>query len=144
MAELHPRLIEDCYVLGRFPLCHLLLMNDSHYPWFILVPDRENISEIYELTVDDQKQLVHESCQLSENLKRCFHADKINVAALGNMIPQLHVHHVVRYLDDPAWPAPVWGKLDETAYSEEELNELIVRFREMQLNDFLPGSILCE
>ena len=107
MAALHPQLAADCVVLGRFPLCHLLLMNDRNYPWFILVPDLADIREIYQLEATDRKQLLDESCLLSEFLMNEFNGDKLNVAALGNLVPQLHLHHVVRYESDPAWPTPI-------------------------------------
>ena len=109
MAELHPQLARDCRLIGRFPLCRLLLMLDANYPWFILVPDREGITEIHQLDSDDQQRLLHESSSLAGVLEEVFQADKLNIAALGNVVPQLHVHHIVRYENDPAWPAPVWG-----------------------------------
>lgn len=121
MAALHPQLAKDCLVLGQFPLCHLLLMNDANYPWFILVPDRDDIREIYQLAESDQALLLQESSSLSACLMQLFKGDKLNIAALGNMVPQLHVHHVVRYRHDPAWPAPVWGKVAARPYSEKEL-----------------------
>ena len=105
MSAIHPQLASDCVVLGRFPLCHLLLTNDCHYPWFILVPARADIREIYQLEVGDRRQLLDESCQLSEFLMEAYSGDKLNVAALGNQVPQLHLHHIVRYAADPAWPA---------------------------------------
>lgn len=125
MFTLHPQLAKDCFVIGQFELCQLLLMNDQNYPWFILVPQRENISEIYQLTVADQMLLWRESTGLSATLAQHFAADKMNVAALGNVVPQLHVHHIVRYQRDPAWPAPVWGKLAAKPYSESELQQLL-------------------
>jgi diadenosine tetraphosphate (Ap4A) HIT family hydrolase len=124
MADLHPQLLEDCLVFGSFPLCRLLLMKDANYPWFILVPDRVDISEIHHLTEKDQKQLIRESAFLSAVLEETFQADKINVAALGNVVPQLHVHHVVRYKDDIAWPAPIWGKHPAREYSQELLDTI--------------------
>jgi diadenosine tetraphosphate (Ap4A) HIT family hydrolase len=111
MADLHPQLVEDCLVLGRFPLCRLLLMKDANYPWFILVPDRDDVSEIHHLSGEDQLQLIRESAFLSAVLEETFRADKINIAALGNMVPQLHLHHVVRYKDDMAWPSPIWANI---------------------------------
>ena len=120
MAELHPQLRKDCLLIGRFTLCYLLLMQDANYPWFILVPDREGIREIYELSEADQVQLLRESSQLSALLATRFRADKLNIAALGNVVPQLHVHHIVRYRDDPAWPAPVWGRVPARPYTPEE------------------------
>ena len=110
MAAIHPRLEADCIYLGRFVLCHLLLMNDRNYPWYILVPDRDDIREIYQLEQADRAQLVDESCRLSDFLMRTHDGEKFNLAALGNQVPQLHLHHIVRYASDPAWPAPVWGE----------------------------------
>ncbi|OIO61463.1 MAG: hypothetical protein AUJ55_00065 [Proteobacteria bacterium CG1_02_64_396] len=109
MADLHPRLAADTYSLGRFPLSRLLLMNDRTYPWFILVPDREGVSEIQDLSQEDQIALIRESSLLSRAIRATLHPTRINVAALGNMVPQLHVHHIARFEDDPAWPGPVWG-----------------------------------
>ncbi|MGH8283638.1 MAG: HIT domain-containing protein [Gammaproteobacteria bacterium] len=124
MFELHPQLEKDTLPLGRFQLCRLLLMNDSQYPWFILVPERENIHEIHELIDTDRLQLWDESVQLSRALTACFKPDKLNIAALGNQVPQLHVHHIVRYRHDPAWPAPVWGKLPPKPYYSGETAKL--------------------
>lgn len=124
MAEIHPRLIADCIPLERLPLCHLLLMNDSNYPWFILVPDREGIREIYQLDDADRAQLLRESCQLGEFVMRHFTGDKLNVAALGNQVPQLHLHHIVRREDDPAWPAPVWGRHPPVAYTADAIEDI--------------------
>jgi diadenosine tetraphosphate (Ap4A) HIT family hydrolase len=104
-------------------------MNDSNYPWFILVPDREEITEIHQLGETDQQQLMSESSLLSMIIGKLFNADKINIAALGNLVPQLHIHHIVRYKNDAAWPAPVWGKLPAKAYTEEETNQLITRLK---------------
>lgn len=136
MTELHPQLAADCKVLGRFRLCHLLLMNDRNYPWFILVPDRADIREIYQLEATDRKQLLDESCLLSEFLMHEFNGDKLNIAALGNQVPQLHLHHVVRYQSDPAWPTPIWGKYPALPYSETALEEIKCKFRSAGLKDF--------
>lgn len=118
--ELHPRLHSDTFLAGDWPLCRLLLMNDSHYPWFILVPRRENIREIFELDAADQLQLFRESVMLSRALAQAFRGDKLNVAALGNVVPQLHMHHIVRFVDDAAWPKPVWGAQAPKPYTEGE------------------------
>ena len=136
MAEIHHQLAADCKLLGRFPLCHLLLMNDRNYPWFILVPDRADIREIYQLEAADRKQLLEESCLLSEFLMSAFSGDKLNVAALGNQVPQLHLHHVVRYASDPAWPAPVWGKHAALPYSAAAVDEITSKLRSAELQDF--------
>ena len=136
MAEIHPQLRRDCLVVGRFPLCFLLLMRDANYPWLILVPDREGVSEIFQLSDADQILLARESARLAAALAESFRADKMNVAALGNLVPQLHIHHVVRYRDDPAWPAPVWGKVPPKPYSDEALGEVVEKLKGVHLQDF--------
>ena len=118
--ELHPRLAADCATVGELTLCSLLLMNDRQYPWFILVPRRAAIREIYELSEADQQELWRESAQLSRALMQAYGGDKLNVAALGNLVPQLHLHHIVRFQGDAAWPAPVWGRVAPQPYSDEE------------------------
>ena len=125
--ELHSQLQQDCIELGRFELCRLLLMNDSRYPWFILVPERPKITEIYELSEDDQIQLTRESSHLARELAACFNAGKMNIAALGNMVPQLHIHHIVRYRTDPAWPGPIWGKGEAVPYGDDAQVQVIAR-----------------
>jgi diadenosine tetraphosphate (Ap4A) HIT family hydrolase len=125
MAELHTQLQKDCLVLGQFELCKLLLMKDANYPWFILVPDRDAVTEIYQLNEEDQQQLLRESAIMARLLVEHFHADKVNIATLGNVVPQLHIHHVARYHDDPAWPAPVWGACPAQDYAEEALQVLV-------------------
>ena len=92
--ELHPRLRQDCIQLGDMALCRLLLMNDSRYPWFILVPRRPDVTEICRLAESDQVQLLRESSHLSRHLLEWFQGHKLNIAALGNLVPQLHVHHI--------------------------------------------------
>ncbi|MBU6421813.1 MAG: HIT family protein [Gammaproteobacteria bacterium] len=124
MFQLHPQLEKDTVALGRFKLCRLLLMNDANYPWFILVPERENIREIYELIDSDRRQLWDESAELARTLAAVFKPDKLNIAALGNQVPQLHVHHIVRYRHDPAWPQPVWGKVPPRPYYSAEIIKL--------------------
>ncbi|MGD8421126.1 MAG: HIT domain-containing protein [Gammaproteobacteria bacterium] len=136
MADIHPRLAADCILLGRFPLSRLLLMNDSNYPWFILVPDRDEIREIYQLDDADRAQLLDESCALAEFLVGEFDGDKLNIAALGNQVPQLHLHHIVRYESDPAWPAPVWGRHPPIAYAPKALQEIRLRISAAGLADF--------
>lgn len=121
---LDPRLQNDTILLGRFPLSLLLLMNDCTYPWLILVPQRPDLREIHELPALDRQRLMNESCCLAEALAIQFKPDKLNVAALGNVVPQLHLHHVVRYRTDPAWPAPVWGKFPAIPYRPEQVAAL--------------------
>jgi diadenosine tetraphosphate (Ap4A) HIT family hydrolase len=137
MAAIHERLLADCLLLGRFPLCHLLLMQDANYPWCILVPDRADITEIYQLTDSDQQQLMRESVQLSRSLVAAFRPDKLNVAALGNVVPQLHVHHIVRYRDDAAWPDPVWGRVEPCPYPDDRLAGVLALLAENLPADFV-------
>ena len=136
MFSLHPQLASDSIWLGTTTLCELLLMDDVTYPWFVLVPRREDISEIYQLNEADQMQLWRESSQLSRSLATLFCADKMNVAALGNVVPQLHLHHIVRFRHDPAWPAPVWGKTSAVPYSAMQRQALIDRLLPV-LGDYL-------
>lgn len=129
MFELHPRLAQDAIVIGEFPLSILLLSRDANYPWCILVPKREDIFEIHHLEQDDQIQLVQESCLLAEVMTSLFDADKMNVAALGNVVRQLHVHHIARFTTDPAWPQPIWGKLPAKEYDADTLEKRIKRLQ---------------
>lgn len=126
MITFDPLLLNDCEVLGKFELCHVLLMRDANYPWCVLVPDRSNKTEVFELSQEDQVQLQRESNALLAFLKKEFNADKMNVAALGNVVAQLHIHHIARYKTDVAWPAPVWGAFPAKAYSDNELTERII------------------
>jgi len=136
MFTLHPLLAHDTFLLGRFELCQLLLMNDANYPWFILVPAVDNVQEIFQLAPEQQALLWRESTRLGELLYTTFKADKLNIAALGNICPQLHLHHIVRYQTDPAWPAPVWGKLSATPYSEAAKSRCVSRLQPLLKDDF--------
>lgn len=128
--ELHERLAADTIALGDWPLSRVLLMNDAQYPWVILVPRRAGIREIYELDPADQQALLQESVRLGREMMQLFRGHKLNVAALGNVVPQLHLHHVVRRQDDPAWPAPVWGRLPPQPYGEDALAQRVGLLRE--------------
>lgn len=124
MFELHPQLAKDCADLGRLTLCRLLLMEDANYPWFILVPERESVRELHELADVDRRRLWDESALLSRALYKGLGAHKLNIAALGNQVPQLHVHHIVRYTHDAAWPNPIWGRLPAKPYYGAERQKL--------------------
>lgn len=136
MFVLDSRLQQDTLPLGDFPLCRLLLMNDAHYPWFILVPRREEISELFQLDAQDQQALWQETTLLAETLKDTFAADKMNVATLGNMVSQLHMHVIVRRREDAAWPAPVWGKLPAQPYAEEQVAAIKAKLRLVLTDNF--------
>ena len=119
MFALDQRLQQDTLTIGDFPLCRLLLSNDSNYPWFILVPRINGISEVFQLSVIDQQKLWNETTTLAQLLSEGFGADKMNIGALGNVVSQLHVHVIVRKRDDMAWPAPVWGKHPAKPYTRD-------------------------
>lgn len=141
--SIHPQLANDCHYLGDFPLCALLLSKDANYPWFIMVPRRVDIREAFELTVDEQQQLQRESLSLSRLLNNAFKADKMNIAALGNMVPQLHLHHIVRYSTDAAWPKPIWEVAKAQAYNDASLKERIdVMLNALADTDFIPNQQL--
>jgi len=133
---LDQRLLQDTLSVGDFPLSRLLLSNDSQYPWFILVPRRADISEIFQLSDAEQAQLWKETSVLSKTLQLLFNADKINVAALGNVVSQLHMHVIVRHKTDAAWPAPVWGRHPAVAYSADQAAEVLARLKAVLTEDF--------
>jgi diadenosine tetraphosphate (Ap4A) HIT family hydrolase len=100
-------------------------MNDSRYPWVILIPKVEDVSEIHQLADEQQQLMLGESVRLSNALEQLFAPHKLNVAALGNMVRQLHIHHIVRFEDDASFPRPVWGVGDAVPYEAEALNETV-------------------
>jgi len=130
MFELHPQLVKDCIHITDLELSRILLMNDSQYPWLIQVPMLEGITEIIDLSLAQQQLLWQESAKLSEVLRQECNPDKLNVAALGNMVPQLHIHHIARFKQDPAWPAPVWGQFPPKAYAKSTLDKLVQNLRQ--------------
>ena len=129
MFKLDDRLKNDTHFVGEWSLSLLLLHGDSNYPWFILVPKRAQICEIYELREEDQLGLFDESRILTTALMEIFRPDKLNIAALGNVVKQLHVHHIARYEDDVAWPAPVWGAVSLKEYETDALKLRISALR---------------
>lgn len=125
MFFLHEQLQKDCTVIGDLPLSSLLLLNDANYPWFVLVPRQPDKREWYELAVADQQQLLRETNALAEYLQQQTAAKKMNIGALGNMVPQLHVHVIARFEHDATWPVPVWGRLPAQPYGEAALAEAV-------------------
>lgn len=130
MAEfaLHPRLAGDTEFVCDWPLSRTLLMNDSRFPWLILVPRRANLTELFDLDREGQSTLIAEITNASRRLKAWAKADKINVAALGNQVPQLHVHVIARRRGDAAWPNPPWGG-KAVAYADEELKRVAAELK---------------
>lgn len=129
--SLHPQLAEDTLFVLDMPLSCLLLMNEARYPWCILVPRRARIQEIYEMAQADRQQLWLESDQVSRMLVSLFQPDKLNIAALGNVVPQLHLHHIARFQTDEAWPAPVWGKFKPKPYTAEKATRRMEAMRQL-------------
>ena len=115
------RLVEDSYPVTELPLCQLRLMNDTRFPWLVLIPRRRGVSEVFELEEADQQQLWREAGRLGRAFKTLMEADKLNVASLGNLVPQLHLHLVLRREGDAAWPGPVWGQGEAEHYDLDAL-----------------------
>ncbi len=118
--SLHPRLAADTLPIGELALCNVLLMNDARFPWIILVPRRPDVREIIDLAPEDQANLLAEITAVSRVLQRLIEPQKLNVAAIGNVVAQLHIHIVARFEDDTAWPAPVWGHGAREPYDDAE------------------------
>lgn len=129
MFILHERLEADTVFITDWQLCRVLLLNDANYPWLVLVPRRHGVSELHELDRDDRQMLVEEMADAAHRLQNHVKAKKMNVAALGNVVPQLHVHVVARFEDDPAWPRPIWGVVPTLPYEPEALEAKVAELR---------------
>lgn len=129
MFQLDERLENDTFHLGRFALCDVLLMNDANYPWVILVPRKEGVTELFQLSAEEQQTFIEESSFVASMMDVHFQAHKMNVAALGNVVAQLHIHHIARYHHDAAWPQPVWGVKPAEAYNELDLESRLNSLR---------------
>ncbi len=121
--NLDPRLDDDCFILSESDQFLVLLMNNSLVPWFILVPKTDK-TELYELDDALHTQIFSVTRQLSEFIKNEFQADKLNVAAIGNIVQQMHIHVVGRYQSDPYWPGVVWGGAEKKTYDSDEVNNI--------------------
>ena len=133
MFNLDTRLQSDTFLIAHLPLSDLLLMNDKQYPWCILVPRVNGISELHELTDSQQALFNVESNVLSKVLMDICQPTTLNIAALGNVVRQLHIHHVARFENDIAWPSPIWGQVKPLAYSQNEANDLILTIKQHSL-----------
>ncbi len=127
--SLHPQLEQDAETIGDLALSRLLVSRDANYPWLLLVPRRPGASEIIDLDAADRRQLMTEIAAVSGALKTLTACDKLNVAAIGNMVPQLHIHIVARRRDDPAWPKPVWGAAPARNWDPAALEHLVAALR---------------
>ena len=119
--ELHPQLAADTHPLASFELCELRLMDDANYPWLVLVPRIANARELVDLDATRRHRLTDEIDLAARALRTAVRPFKLNIAALGNLVPQLHVHVIARFEEDPAWPAPVWGRVAARPYTPEAL-----------------------
>lgn len=133
---LDARLQRDCHHLADFPLCRLLMMDDARFPWFLLVPRVLGARDTIDLDAEDYHRLWEESADLCRAMRTAFTPHKLNVAALGNQVAQLHVHHIARYQSDAAWPAPVWG-----AGQARACDEALATQRRSELLAALPGRL---
>jgi diadenosine tetraphosphate (Ap4A) HIT family hydrolase len=127
--SLHARLKEDTIDIGDLPLCRVLVIKDANYPWLLLVPRRPDIVEVIDLEEVEQAQLMTEVSRVARALKDVTKCDKLNIAALGNMVPQLHVHVIARRTSDAAWPRPVWGAVPPLSHDAEEVQVFISALR---------------
>ncbi len=126
---LHPQLAADTVPVGDLALARVLLAKDANYPWLILVPRRAGVSELIDLAENEQVQLLGEIAACAEALKATVPCDKLNIAALGNMVAQLHVHVIARTTNDAAWPKPVWGAAAPRAYDAAAMEALLEKLR---------------
>jgi diadenosine tetraphosphate (Ap4A) HIT family hydrolase len=128
--ELHATLAADTVEVEQWALCRVLLMNDANYPWLILVPARPGLRDFHDVAAEDLPKTTTEIVRASKALEALFDPVKLNVAALGNQVPQLHIHVIARHEDDPAWPKPVWGAAPARPYDEAARTERIIQLRE--------------
>ena len=134
--ELHSDLRRDGILIGKFELCVVLMINDATYPWFVLVPQRNGIRDTIDLCASDHQRLFEESRTFGKAIMQIFDGEKLNVAALGNVTPQLHLHHVVRFQNDAAWPAPIWGKQPLKPWEQQQVEITLAKIREAKIDGF--------
>jgi diadenosine tetraphosphate (Ap4A) HIT family hydrolase len=127
--SLHPQLAKDTINIGDLPLCRVLVIDDANYPWLLLVPRRPEVTEIIDLDEVEQAQLMTEVARVGRALKAVTQCAKLNIAALGNVVPQLHVHVIARRTSDAAWPRPVWGQVAPLAHDKQEVAAFIQALR---------------
>ena len=127
---LNDRIENDTAQITDLPLSAVRLIKNKTYPWLVLVPQKHGITELHQLEWNDQVQLLKEINMASDILERLYSPDKLNVATLGNMVPQLHLHVIARTKNDPAWPGPVWGHDSFEAYDDEGLADTIKRLKQ--------------
>ncbi|SJL82385.1 HIT family protein [Vibrio palustris] len=139
---LHPQLAKDTDIIGHFPLCIALLHKDNAVPWVILVPKKPQLRELHHLPMAEQQAFLLESQVVSEALESEFHPAKINLGALGNMVPQLHIHHIARFETDVAWPGPVWGNTPGDWRTAEQQSAMLTQLRQALSHSDLFRTLL--
>src|SRR5436190_10610486 len=127
--SLHPQLARDTITIGDLPLSRVLVVNDANWPWLLLVPRRLGVSDITDLDEVEQAQLMTEIARVARSVKAVTECDKLNIAALGNVVPQLHVHVIARREGDAGWPKPIWGAAPAIAYDRQELERVMATLR---------------
>ncbi|MEG3637880.1 HIT family protein [Magnetococcus sp. PR-3] len=127
---LHPTLSKDCQVVTELSASTVLLMNDAQYPWLILVPNRPDLTDLDQLSTADMVLVQYDIRRACKVLRQLFSPTKLNVASLGNMVPQLHIHVIARFDSDPAWPKPVWGVLPAKPYTQEALQQSVQQLKQ--------------
>jgi diadenosine tetraphosphate (Ap4A) HIT family hydrolase len=131
MFKLNERLANDTFEVAEIANCKLLLLNDSRYPWLVLVPMQENVTELYQLS-DEFNQKISKTINLiAQKISKEFKTDKINIGAIGNVVSQLHIHVLGRFKKDLAWPNPVWGHSPAVPYTPEQAQEQIAKIKKM-------------
>lgn len=131
MFELHPQLQADTFFIKKLQISGLHLINDARYPWVVLVPEIENLRDLHNLTEDDYRTVMNEIRQVSNGMDSLFSPTKMNVAALGNMVPQLHIHIIARYDQDEAWPGPIWGSGEAVPYGRDKKEQQIKQLKSL-------------
>jgi diadenosine tetraphosphate (Ap4A) HIT family hydrolase len=127
--SLHPQLARDTIVVGDLALSRLLVVNDANWPWLLLVPRRQGASEVIDLDEVERAQLMTEIARVAHALKEVTACDKLNVAALGNVVPQLHVHVIARRSGDAGWPKPIWGAAPPLPHDPRELDRFVTAIK---------------
>lgn len=129
---IHPQLLENSFIIGDLQLSQVILKNDKETPWILLVPKRISKVELIDLEFEDQEMLLEEINFISHFFMQEFSPDKINIAMIGNIVPQLHVHIIARFKKDRAWPRPLWGEATTSFFSEAEVAKIQHSFNQVK------------
>ena len=130
MKKIHKNFIKDSHFIIKLKLCSIRLIDNSNFPWIILIPNRKNVTDITELNSKDQIVLIKEIVHCSKLLKKIFKTKKLNVEKIGNIVPQLHIHIIARYKKDSTWPQSVWVTKGKP-YSKKKLSNITQRLKKL-------------